>query len=83
MIVMPGTFHIIDHPEWNRDRTKRINALIAGKYKPKGLMDQFYGKLPQEIIDHGLPKASYFEGALKPNSIKGNTPNKANSRAPE
>jgi membrane peptidoglycan carboxypeptidase len=79
MIVMPGTFHIIDHPEWNRDRTNRIKALIAGKYKPKGLMDQFYGKLPQEIIDHGLPKASYFEDALKPNDIKGNTPNKANS----
>jgi membrane peptidoglycan carboxypeptidase len=81
MLVMPGTFHIIDHPEWNRDRTNRIKALIAGKYNPKGLMDQFYGKLPQEIIDHGLPKASYFEGALKTNDIKGNTPNKANSAA--
>ena len=59
MIVMPGTFHIIDHPEWNQNRTRRIKALIAGEYKPKGLMDQFYGELPQEIIDAGLPPASY------------------------
>ncbi len=78
MIVMPGTFHIIEHPEWNRDRTNRIKALIAGKYKPKKLMDQFYGKLPRELIDHGLPKASYFDDALKTNDIKGKTPNKAN-----
>ncbi len=60
MIVMPGTFHIIDHPEWNKDRTNRIKALVAGKYKPKGLMDQFYGELPQEVINTGLPPASYF-----------------------
>jgi membrane peptidoglycan carboxypeptidase len=79
MIVMPGTFHIIDHPEWNRERTNRIKALMADEYKPKGLMDQFYGKLPQELIDHGLPKASYFEDALKPNDIKGKTPTKASS----
>jgi membrane peptidoglycan carboxypeptidase len=61
MIVMPGTFHIIDHPEWNKDRTDRIKALVSGEYKPKGLMDQFYGKLPREIIDNGLPRGSYFE----------------------
>lgn len=79
MLVTPRTFHIIEHPEWNRDRTNRIKALIDGKYQPKGLMDQFYGKLPKEVIDNGLPKGSYFEDALKPDSIKGNTPNKANS----
>lgn len=60
MLVMPGTFHILDHPEWNKDRTNRIKALIAGKYRPKGLMDQFYGELPREVIDAGLPPASYF-----------------------
>jgi len=37
MLVMPGTFHIIDHPEWNMDRTNRIKALVAGEYKPKGM----------------------------------------------
>ena len=79
MLVMPGTFHIIEHPEWNKDRTNRIKALVAGEYKPKGLMDQFYGKLPQEVIEHGLPKASYFEDALKPNDNKGDTPKKANT----
>lgn len=61
MLVAPNTFHLIDHPEWNMDRTNRIKALIAGKYKPKGLMDQFYGTLPQEVINTGLPPASYFE----------------------
>ena len=60
MLVMPGTFHILDHPEWNRDRTNRIMALVAGTYKPKGLMDQYYGKLPQEVINAGLPAFSYF-----------------------
>ena len=79
MLAMPTTFHIIEHPEWNMERSNRIKALIAGEYKPKGLMDQFYGKLPQEVIDHGLPKASYFEDALKPNDIKRDTPNKADS----
>ena len=49
MIVMPSTFHIIDHPKWNEDRTSRIKALMNGEYKPVGLMDQFYGELPHEL----------------------------------
>jgi membrane carboxypeptidase/penicillin-binding protein len=60
MLVAPKTFHMIDHPDWNLDRTNRIKAYIAGEYKPKGLMDQFYGELPQEVINAGLPPASYF-----------------------
>lgn len=60
MLVAPNTFHIIDHPEWNKDRTNRIKELIAGNYKPKGLMDTFYGELPQEVINAGLPVSSYF-----------------------
>lgn len=55
MLIMPNTFHIIKHPEWNRDRVNRIKAYISGEYQPKGLMDQYYGKLPQKIIDAGLP----------------------------
>ena len=65
MIVMPKTFHIIDHPEWNEERSNRIKALIDGEYKPKGLMDQFYGELPQEVISAGLPALSYFPGLYK------------------
>jgi len=65
VIVMPGTFHILDHPEWNKDRTNRIKALVAGKYIPKGLMDQYYGKLPQEVINAGLPTFSYFGESYK------------------
>ncbi len=79
MIVMPGTFHIIDHSEWNMDRTNRIKALIAGEYKPKGLMDQFYGELPQEVVNAGLPSASYFGDSSKTINTKENTPNKSNA----
>lgn len=43
MIIMPSTFHILDHPEWNRDRVDRIKALIEGKYVPDGLMDSSMG----------------------------------------
>jgi membrane peptidoglycan carboxypeptidase len=60
MIVMPGTFHVLNHPEWNKDRVNRIKALVDGEYVPKGLMDQFYGDLPKEVIESGLPPASYF-----------------------
>ena len=60
MLVMPGTFHILDHPKWNKDRTNRIKALVDGKYIPKGLMDQFYGDLPKEVLKAGVPPASYF-----------------------
>ncbi len=67
MLVAPNTFHLIDHPEWNLDRTERIKALLAGDYQPKGLMDQFYGELPQEVVNAGLPPASYFE---KPSKAK-------------
>jgi len=77
MLIMPKTFHIIDHPEWNLDRTNRIKALIAGKYQPKGLMDQYYGELPQEVINAGLPPASYFGDSLKTTDIKTKIPNKA------
>lgn len=60
MIVMPGTFHLLEHPEWNAARVSRIKSVLAGEYQPRGFMDQFYGELPQEVIDAGLPPASYF-----------------------
>jgi membrane peptidoglycan carboxypeptidase len=70
MLVMPSTFHPVDHPEWNRDRVDRIKALIAGEYQPEGLMDQFYGELPEEVVDAGLPPASYFGKSSKDMNIK-------------
>ncbi|MES9993886.1 MAG: transglycosylase domain-containing protein [Candidatus Thiodiazotropha sp.] len=63
MLIAPATFHIKEHPDWNLERVNRIKALVAGDYKPKGLMDQFYSVLPQEIINTGLPAASYFSNA--------------------
>lgn len=68
MLVAPDTFHIINHPAWNTDRTNRIRDLISGKYKPKGLMDQFYGELPKDVVKAGLPPASYWG---KPSDTKG------------
>lgn len=78
-MVIPGAFHIIDHPEWNRDRTNRIKALIAGEYEPKGLMDQFYGDLPQEVIDAGLPLASYFGQPIRNQNREAKKSNKINA----
>jgi membrane peptidoglycan carboxypeptidase len=60
MLVAPTTLNILGHPEWNKERTNRIKKLVAGNYKPKGLMDTFYGELPQEVINAGLPVSSYF-----------------------
>lgn len=65
MLIMPGTFHLLEHPEWNRERSNRIKALLAGQYIPKGLMDQYYGELPREVIQAGLPAFSYFPGLYK------------------
>lgn len=79
MLAMPGTFHIIDHPEWNKDRVNRIKALIAGEYQPKGLMDQFYGELPQEVVNAGLPPASYFGKASKRMNIIKKAPDRADT----
>lgn len=74
MLVAPGAFHLIDHPEWNRERTHRIKALMAGRYTPRGLMDQYYGRLPGEVIEAGLPPASYFDGPSESTDAKEKTP---------
>lgn len=66
LIIMPGTFHLWEHPEWNRERSNRIKALLTGHYIPKGLMDQYYGELPREVIQAGLPAFSYYPGLYKP-----------------
>ena len=60
-ISPPKTFHIKNHPDWNAERVTRIKKLITGEYKPKGLMDMYYGALPQEVIKSGLPSFSYFK----------------------
>ena len=61
MIIAPKTFHIKNHPDWNAERVTRIKKLIAGEYKPKGLMDMYYGALPPEVIKSGLQTFSYFK----------------------
>ena len=61
MIIAPQTFHLRRHPEWNAERTRRIKKMISGEYTPRGLMDQYYGLLPEEVIKSGIAPFSYFE----------------------
>jgi membrane carboxypeptidase/penicillin-binding protein len=65
VIIAPKTFHIKNHPDWNAERVARIKKLITGEYKPRGLMDMYYGILPPEVIKSGLPSFSYFERYYK------------------
>jgi membrane peptidoglycan carboxypeptidase len=61
-VISPNTFHMIDHPEWHADRVGRIKTLASGEYAPKGLLDQYYGPLSEEIITAGIPPVSYRSG---------------------
>ena len=60
MIIAPRTFHVQNHPELNAERVRRIQDLMSGKYKPRGLMDLYYGRLQREIIQEELTPFSYF-----------------------
>ena len=60
MIVAPRTFNLRTQPQRNALRVARIKELVAGRYKPKGLCDLFYGPLDQET-QKGLAPMSYFE----------------------
>lgn len=59
MIIAPRTFNVKDNPASNRERSQRIKLLVAGKYRPKNLMDQYYGTLTEEERKHVAP-VSYF-----------------------
>jgi len=43
MIIQPKTFNIKTQPEANKNRVERIKLLVSGKYRPKSLMDLYYG----------------------------------------
>ncbi len=64
MHIAPENFHVLTHPEANRERTRRILKVVTGEYAPKGLMDQYYGPLPVET-QPGLAPASYFPGIYR------------------
>lgn len=59
LIIAPVNFNIITHHQANAERTRRIKKVISGEYKPKGLMDLYYGRLSEETVQ-GLPPASYY-----------------------
>jgi membrane carboxypeptidase/penicillin-binding protein len=44
MVIAPAHFHVKQHPQRNADRVRRIKGLLAGEYKPSGLMDLYYDK---------------------------------------
>ena len=59
MIIAPENFNIITRPQANAERTGRIKKVVSGEYKPKNLMDLYYGKLDEDTI-RGLAPASYY-----------------------
>ena len=60
MVIAPKNFNLRDFPQRNRERVKRMKKVISGEYKPKSLMDIYYGKLDEET-QKGLAPFSYFE----------------------
>lgn len=59
MINSPQGFHILDRPTANQERTVRMMKVVSGEYKPKHLMDMYYGKLDRETQKYLAP-ASYY-----------------------
>ncbi|OGF51261.1 MAG: hypothetical protein A2044_03380 [Candidatus Firestonebacteria bacterium GWA2_43_8] len=59
MIIAPENFNIIKNPGANAKRTERIKKVVSGEYKPKSLMDIYYGELAPEE-QKGLAPASYY-----------------------
>ena len=44
MIIAPATYHVKQQPAANARRVARIRQLLAGAYRPTGLMDLYYGE---------------------------------------
>lgn len=59
MIIAPNNFNIITASQANAERVARIRKVLSGEYKPKGLMDIYYGPL-DTATQKGLAPASYF-----------------------
>jgi membrane peptidoglycan carboxypeptidase len=65
MVIAPEAFHVINKPDANKQRVERMKKVISGEYKPKGLMDLYYGELNEEEAKSGLAPASYFPEIYK------------------
>jgi len=59
MIIAPNTFNIMEKSKANAKRTERIKKVVSGEYRPKSLMDIYYGELDKEE-QAGLAPASYY-----------------------
>jgi membrane peptidoglycan carboxypeptidase len=60
MLIAPEAFHVRARPESNRRRVERIERLLSGSYRPRGLMDLYYGPLTEEE-QRAIAPLSYFE----------------------
>ena len=65
MLIAPNTFNINKQRAANKERVARIKKVISGEYKPKNLMDVYYGDLPEQVVKDGLAPASYFPDMYK------------------
>lgn len=59
MYNSPQGFHLLDRPAANAERTERLMKVVAGEYRPKHLLDIYYGRLDPETRKWLAP-ASYF-----------------------
>jgi hypothetical protein len=64
MIIAPEAFDIESFPARNRERAARIGRVVSGEYKPRGLLDVYYGKLDAET-QRKLPPLSYLESCYE------------------
>ena len=60
MIISPVTFNMEKFPDRNSERVQRIKRLVSGAYKPRGLLDVYYGPLDVQAQSN-LPSMSYFK----------------------
>lgn len=59
MVIAPEVFDLQRHPARNAERVARIKQVVSGAYRPRGLLDVYYGKLDAEA-QKKLPAISYF-----------------------
>lgn len=59
-LIAPEIFSPLKNPAMSQDRLGKIKLLLAGDYRPKGLCDLYYGKIPEQYRERLAP-ASYFD----------------------
>jgi membrane peptidoglycan carboxypeptidase len=60
MLIAPEVFSVQKFPARNAERVARIQRVVSGEYKPRGLFDVYYGRIDAEA-QKDLPPLSYFK----------------------